>query len=293
MMEEYKWPLPEGFRKPCTLRQLQDALASHETLASPVLRCDAQRNLHLRPGGCGGIIPQDQVAAPFLSGAQRDIAALSCVGCSVCFQVTGQRIAADGSTEFLLSRRLAQEETMEHILRHGTPGMVIRGQVTHLAPFGAFVDVGCGLVALLPLANISVARIRHPAERFALHQRIRAVVQSIDPQQKRIVLSHRELLGTWLENAARFRVGETVPGIVRSCKSYGCFVELTPNLSGLADSREDIPEGRLVSVYIRSIQPQTGKIKLQMVQELGQPDFPTPLHYQITGGSVSGWRYRP
>ena len=73
---------------------------------------------------------------------------------------------------------------MEQILRHGTPGMVIRGQVTHLAPFGAFVDVGCGLVALLPLANISVARIRHPAERFALHQRIRAVVQSIDPQQK-------------------------------------------------------------------------------------------------------------
>ena len=100
-------------------------------------------------------------------------------------------------------------------------------------------------------------------------------------------------MGTWLENAARFRVGETVPGIVRSCKPYGCFVELTPNLSGLADSREDIPEGRLVSVYIRSIQPQTGKIKLQMVQELGQPDFPTPLHYQITGGSVSGWRYRP
>ena len=66
MMEEYKWPPPEGFRKPCTLRQLQDALASHEILASPVLRCDAQRNLHLRPGGCGGIIPQDQVAAPFL-----------------------------------------------------------------------------------------------------------------------------------------------------------------------------------------------------------------------------------
>ena len=70
-------------------------------------------------------------------------------------------------------------------------------------------------------------------------------------------------------------------------------MELTPNLSGLADSREDIPEGRLVSVYIRSIQPQTGKIKLQVVQELGQPAFPTPLHYQITGGSVSGWRYRP
>ncbi|MFR7894184.1 MAG: hypothetical protein ACLU38_09040 [Dysosmobacter sp.] len=90
-MEEYKWPLPEGFRKPCTLRQLQEALSSHETLASPVLRCDAQRNLHLRPGGCGGIIPRDQVAAPFLSGAQRDIGALSAVECGVCFQVTGQR----------------------------------------------------------------------------------------------------------------------------------------------------------------------------------------------------------
>lgn len=88
MMEEYKWPLPEGFWKPCTLRQLQEALASHEILASPVLRCDAQRNLHLRPGGCGGIIPQDQVAAPFLSGAQRDIAALSCVGRVTCPRIT-------------------------------------------------------------------------------------------------------------------------------------------------------------------------------------------------------------
>ena len=38
---------------------------------------------------------------------------------------------------------------------------------------------------------------------------------------------------------------------------------------------------------------KVNKSLVQMVQELGQPDFPTPLHYQITGGSVSGWRYRP
>ncbi|MFR7894183.1 MAG: hypothetical protein ACLU38_09035 [Dysosmobacter sp.] len=139
-----------------------------------------------------------------------------------------------------------------------------------------------------------MARIRHPAERFALH------TSASVPWCR--ASTHSKSASSSVTGSCWERGWRTPPAsgwarrcraLSRGCKPYGRFVELTPNLSGLADSREDIPEGRLVSVYIRSIQPQTGKIKLQMVQELGQPDFPTPLHYQITGGSVSGWRYRP
>ncbi len=50
----------------------------------------------------------------------------------------------------------------------------------------------------------------------------------------------RELLGTWQENAARFRAGQTVTGVVRTVTDYGAFIALTPNLCGLAE-----PDGRL------------------------------------------------
>ena len=152
-------------------------------------------------------------------------------------------------------------------------------------------DIGCGVVALLPLASISTAHIRHPRERFAMGQRIFAVVQEIDRAARRITLSHKELLGTWLENAADFRPGDTVTGILRGKHPYGQFVELTPNLSGLTDTPQALPEGSAVSVRIRSIQPERQKIRLQVIRVLGPAAFPTPLPYRITGGSVRGWRY--
>ena len=92
---------------------------------------------------------------------------------------------------------------------------------------------------------------------------IRAVVRMKD--ENRITLSHRELLGTWTENAERFRVGETVAGIVRSVESYGIFVELTPNLAGLAELKENVHAGQQASVFIKSILPNRMKVKLVLV----------------------------
>lgn len=59
----------------------------------------------------------------------------------------------------------------------------------------------------------------------------------------RVSLSHKELLGTWEENAALFSPGETVSATVRSVESYGIFVELTPNLAGLAEPKAGVRAG--------------------------------------------------
>ena len=101
------------------------------------------------------------------------------------------------------------------------------------------------------------------------------------------------MLGTWLENASRFQPGETVQGIVRSVKDYGLFVELMPNLSGLANAREDILNGDGVSVFIKSIRPERMKIKLHIIEKLVAPPAMEPLHYQITDGSLERWVYSP
>ena len=110
---------------------------------------------------------------------------------------------------------------------------------------------------------ISVSRISHPSDRFTLGQTIQAVVTSVS--DFRIGLSHKELLGTWMENAAKFAVGETVSGIVRSVESYGIFVELTPNLAGLAEPKEHILPKQRASVYIKAIIPEKMKIKLVLI----------------------------
>ena len=104
----------------------------------------------------------------------------------------------------------------------------------------------------------------------------------MEPENRRISLTHRELLGTWAQNAALFSVGETVRGVVRSIEPYGVFIELTPNLSGLAEPRADLQPGMAVSVYIKSILPQRMKVKLTVIDVLAPYDAPTPPRYFIT-----------
>ena len=163
--------------------------------------------------------------------------------------------------------------------------------MTHLEPFGAFCDIGCGVVALMPIDTISVSRIEHPDERFSVGMDIRAVIKS--RVGTRITLSHKELLGTWEENAAAFSVGETVPGVIRSIENYGAFVELTPNLAGLAELRDHLRVGTEASVYIKSIIPQRMKIKLILIDCFDTAPSLTPPRYYLSEGHIDRFVYSP
>ena len=219
-------------------------------------------------------------------GTVRDIAILSRVGKAVSFCVT------DLGEEVLLSRAKAQREALSHFFDTKCPGDIIPAVVTSLAPFGAFCDIGCGVSALLGIENISISRISHSNERFCEDEKIFAVVKEMDPLTRRIQLSHRELLGTWAENAAQFQQGQTVTGIVRSVQDYGAFIELTPNLSGLAEPNFDLQVGDVVSVYIKSILPERLKIKLVALRKLDADAQPKkPLKYFRTSGHMELWRY--
>ena len=295
-MPENRYNPPEGLAALAapSLAQLKDAMESGQILEGTVLRCDAQRDLHLKLGSICARMPREEVCAPWISGADREISILSRVGKQICFTVFSVGADEKGAPAVTLSRKRAQELAMadfEHTLR---PGAVVVGVVVRMEPFGAFVDIGRGIVALLPTEYISTARIRHPGARFRVGQRILAAVLHFDRDTRRITLTHRELLGTWMENASRFAVGDTVPGIVRGVMDYGCFVELAPNLSGLTDRREDLQEGDAVSVTIRTIRPERMKVKLQVVEALPRRvREPAPLRYQITDGVLERWVYSP
>ena len=131
------------------------------------------------------------------------------------------------------------------------------------------VDLPC-MHGLIPRAEGAIGitegttrDISHPSDRFYIGQEIRVMVKGFE--NGRVLLTHKELLGTWEENAACFTAGETVAGIIRSVEDYGIFVELAPNLAGLADVRSGIRMGQHASVYIKSIVPERMKIKLAIV----------------------------
>ena len=240
-------PQPEGYTK----EELLLAMQQRKILQAPAIKCDERHDLHIALGCCAGVMPRAEAARGILGGETRDIAILSRVGRSVCFTVMG--FAPDGTA--LLSRRSAQEAALEQIFREKRPGDILPAVVTGLAPFGAFCDIGCGAVGLLGLRNLCVSRLTHPRELLRVGQQLPVLIQSLDPVRRRVGLTLRELLGTWQENAARFRAGQTVTGIACGKTDYGVFIALTPNLCGLAERDDALEPGQPVCVYIKAIHP--------------------------------------
>ncbi|MBQ3045560.1 MAG: 30S ribosomal protein S1 [Clostridia bacterium] len=270
---------------------LRDAFYAEAVLEGRVIRCDSEHNLHVDLGCMKGIIPRVEGAVGIGDGSVRDIALISRVNKPVAFVITGFR-TENGENTAVLSRRRVQEDCMAGYISHLKAGDVIPATVSHIEGFGVFCDIGAGISALMPIDSISVSRIPHPSARFVTGQSIFAVVKSVD-EAGRITLSHKELLGTWEENASMFSVGETVPGIVRSVEKYGIFVELSPNLAGLAEFSDGVEAGSHAGVYIKSIIPSKMKIKLIIV-DCFDADYPVTVpRYFIKNGHIDSWIYSP
>lgn len=282
---------PENRAAVLNISALNDACRDGQILEGRALVCDSSHNLLIDLGCMKGIIPREEGALGIREGTVRDIAIISRVNRPVCFVVTGFQKDADGHLTAVLSRRAAQEKCMKEFIAGLKPGDVINARVTHLESFGAFADIGCGIIALLPIDAISVSRIDHPRERFTVGMDIRVVIKSVE--NGRITLSHKELLGTWEENVSMFTVGETVAGIVRSVEPYGIFVELSPNLAGLAEAKEDVVPGQQASVYIKSIIPARMKVKLVIIDTFDYSYRSSPPKYFFEGNKMQRFVYSP
>ena len=169
--------------------------------------------------------------------------------------------------------------------------MIVQGKIKSIQPYGAFIELKNGVVGLLHIEDMSVARIKSPFDRFSIGQEVNVKVKSIDKENNRIMFTYKELLGTWEENAALFSTGETVGGIVRSIEPYGIFIELAPNLAGLAEPRENVRVGQAASVYIKALIPEKMKVKLIIVDVFENSVFPSKINYFITSGRLTKWVY--
>jgi Ribosomal protein S1 len=296
---------PEGFligtadnrEYTSSLNGLERAMATGKILEATAVLCDSELKLTVDLNVSGvnvnAFIPREE--AVFGDGEVKDIAIITRVGKAVCFKIIALERNRDGSVTAVLSRRAAQIECMNNYLMTLIRGDIIPAKITHLEHFGAFADIGCGIVSLLSIDCISVSRISHPKDRFIVGMTLKAVIKSIDYDTGRIYITHKELLGTWQENAAMFNAGQTVAGIVRSVEEYGIFIELAPNLAGLAEYKDDVIPGQTAAVYIKNIIPERMKIKLVLIDSYKGELIPRRMDYHINDGEthIDYWRYSP
>lgn len=297
MTENYKpegfiLDTPENLEFTQNLQSLEYAMNAGYILEGRVSLCDSEHNLIVDLGKYKGFIPRSETAYSIDGSEIRDIAIITRVGKPVCFKITKIDKSTEPATVFL-SRRAAQVKCYENYITSLESGDIIDAKITHIEPFGCFCDIGCGIISLLPVDCISVSRISHPKERFSQGDRIKCAVKQNDKQSGRVSLTHKELLGTWEENAAQFSAGQTAAGIIRSIEPYGIFVELSPNLAGLAEWCEDAHIGQGAAVYIKSIIPEKMKIKLVIVDTSFTSKAPESPNYYITEGHIDSWRYSP
>lgn len=209
--------IPEGWLEnfsPVTKDILINAVETGEVMQGIVNKCDSNYNLYVDFGdNLKGVIPRDEIEAVNIdeTGFPKPNICASKVNKYVQFKVKD----IDKKDYFILSRKAVGEDALNWIKQDVKIGQIVKGIVKSIKPYGVFVEIGGGIVGLLHIEDISVARIKTPLERLSIGQKINVMIKSIDYKLERVVLSYKELLGSWEDNIKEFEEGTTVTGIAR------------------------------------------------------------------------------
>ncbi|HTX42328.1 MAG TPA: 30S ribosomal protein S1 [Acidobacteriaceae bacterium] len=178
-------------------------------------------------------------------------------------------------------------------------GEVVRGTVSRIASFGAFVDLG-GIDGLLHISDMAWSRVANPEDVVAVGQEIEAKVLKVDRESRRISLGLKQLQPEpWETAAERYKAGGRVTGTVTRLMDFGAFVELEPGIEGLIHVSEmswvkkvcqpsDIlGSGDSVDTVILSVNPGERRISLGLKQALGDPWADAAKKFPV-GSAVEG-----
>ncbi|MCM2269650.1 MAG: S1 RNA-binding domain-containing protein [Thermoanaerobaculia bacterium] len=200
-----------------------------------VVQAVVKGGVEVQVAGTRAFCPISQLDARYVE----DAAAF--VGQRLAFRITRLEEGRGRGLNLVLSRRaLLEEESRARAERARAElavGKIVRGKVTSLAPYGAFVDLG-GVEGLLHVSELGHGRVADPSELLEIGQELEVQVQKIAPPdakgRERISLSRRALApDPWQQEAARLAPGSRQSGRVARLEIYGAFVELAPGVDGL------------------------------------------------------------
>ena len=187
----------------------------------------------------------------------------------------------------VLSRRVLLEEGRKNeraeILSKLSKGMRLKGTVSSIVDFGAFVDLG-GIDGLVHISELSWSHVNHPSEVVKVGDEVEVEVLDVDLQRERISLGLKQTTeDPWIKLVENYPVGSIVDGKVTKIVPFGAFVELGSNVEGLVHISEmsprhiDAPQqvvhvGDVVKVKVMDINSERRRISLSMkaaADELG------------------------
>ena len=179
----------------------------------------------------------------------------------------------------VLSRRVVLEEGRKsernEILEKLTPGMRLKGSVSSIVDFGAFVDLG-GIDGLVHISELSWSHVTHPSEVVKVGDEVEVEVLDVDLSRERISLGLKQTTeDPWRQLVSGFPVGIIIEGKVTKLVSFGAFVELGDNIEGLVHISEMatrhiespaqvVHVGDIVSVKVQDIDAERRRISLSM-----------------------------
>lgn len=181
-----------------------------------------------------------------------------------------------------------KEKEKEKTLASLEAGQTLKGKITKLVDFGAFVDLG-GIEGLLHISEMSWGRIAHPSELFEEGQEIEVKVLSVDKEEERISLGYKQLLpDPWQEFISKHDQGDVISGTITKIVDFGAFVEVAEGVEGLIHISqlshrhvktpdEVVSEGEEVQVKILNIDKEQKRVGLSIKELQEKPVVKAPV----------------
>jgi small subunit ribosomal protein S1 len=134
-----------------------------------------------------------------------------------------------------LGLKQTQKNPWDQIEERFPAAQRVKGKITNLVPYGAFVEIEEGVEGLIHVSELSwTKRIMRPSDILTVGQEVEAVVLGVNKEEQKISLGLRQLEpNPWDEIEKKFTIGSTVRGKIRNMTAYGAFVELDEGIDGM------------------------------------------------------------
>ncbi|MBL7084004.1 MAG: 30S ribosomal protein S1 [Candidatus Aminicenantes bacterium] len=133
-----------------------------------------------------------------------------------------------------LGLKQASPHPLELLRQKYSPGARIKGKITSITDFGAFMEVEKGIEGLIHISDISWEKIKHPSKKIKVGEETEAIILNIDVEKQKLSLGIKQLEGDiWEDFFNRQKVGDLVKTKIVRITDFGVFVEITPGIEGI------------------------------------------------------------
>ena len=138
------------------------------------------------------------------------------------------------SKRISLGLKQATPHPLEMLKQKYSPGSRIKGTITSITDFGAFMEVEKGIEGLIHISDISWKKIKHPSEQLKVGEEVEAIILSINVEKQKLSLGIKQLEGDiWEDFFNRQKIGDLVKTKIVRLTDFGVFVEITPGIEGI------------------------------------------------------------